>query len=160
MGDSLTPSTGSGRRFTAEILAAGNGGHAVVVPKELAAGLTGRRVPVLAEIDGVEYRSRVAAYGGHVYLGLRKDLLRRVGKQAGDSVEVHLTEGPETEAAAAEVSEPPELTAALAQDEPARTAYAGLPPEHRREYWSWISGAEQPEVRADRVARTLRRLRG
>lgn len=145
--------------FTAEVLAARNGGHAVIVPKEIAAALTGRRVPVLAEIDGAEYRSRVAVYGGRVYLGLRLELLRRIGKQAGETVEVHLTEGADADATP-EVSEPPELVAALADDEPARKAYAALPPEHRREYWSWISGAEQPEARADRVARTLRRLRG
>lgn len=145
--------------FTAEILAAGNGGHAVVVPEEIAAALSGRRVPVQAEINGVEYRSRVAVYGGRVYLGLRKELLRQIGLRAGDTVEVHLTEGPDPDAAP-EVGEPSELVAALAEDEAARTAYAALPPEHRREYWVWISCAEQPGARADRVARTLRRLRG
>lgn len=145
--------------FTAEVLSAGNGGHAVIVPKEIAAALSGRRVPVLAEINGVEYRSRVAVYGGRVYLGLRLELLRQIGKQAGDTVEVYLTEGAVPDAVP-EVSEPPDLVAALAENEAARAAYAALPPEHRREYWVWISRAEQPEARADRVARTVRRLRG
>ena len=146
-------------RFTAEVLAAGGGGHAVVVPKEIAAALTGRRVPVLTSVDGVEYRSRVAVYGGQVYLGLRKDLLRRIGRQAGDTVEIRLAESVEPEPASApELSEPPDLLAALAGNEAAQTAYADLPPEHQREFWAWIAAAEQPESRADRVARTVRRL--
>jgi hypothetical protein len=153
------PSTGSGQRFTAEVLSAGGGGHAVVVPKEIAAALSGRRVPVLAQVDGVEYRSRVAVYGGQVYLGLRKDLLKRIGRQAGDTVEVQLVEAVEPQPAAApDLSEPPDLVAALAESPAAQTAYADLPPEHQREYWAWIAGAEQPEVRAERVARTVRRL--
>jgi len=143
--------------FTAEVLAAGGGGHAVAVPKDVAGKLSGRRVPVLAHVDGVEYRSRVAVYGGQVYLGLRQELLRRIGRQAGDRVEVRLAEASAPEPAP-EVTEPPELLAALAENEGARTAYAALPPEHQREYWTWISGAGQPETRADRVARTVRRL--
>jgi uncharacterized protein YdeI (YjbR/CyaY-like superfamily) len=56
------------------------------------------------------------------------------------------------------VTEPPELAAALAENEVARAAYADLPAEHQREFWAWIAAAEQPEARADRVARTVRRL--
>ena len=145
--------------FTAEVISAGGGGHAVVVPKEVAAALTGRRVPVLTHVNGVEYRSRVAVYGGQVYLGLRKDLLRRIGRQAGDIVEVRLVEAIESPPAAVpELSEPSELAAALATSPTAATAYAALPPEHQREFWAWIEAAEDPGARADRVARTVRRL--
>ena len=143
--------------FTAEVLSAGGGGHAVLVPKEVAAKLSGRRVPVLASIDGVEYRARVAVYGGKVYLGLRQDLLRRIGRQAGDTVEVRLAEGSQPEPAP-EVTEPPELAAALAKNEAACTAYAALPADSHREYWTWIGAAEQPETRAERVDRMVRRL--
>jgi Domain of unknown function (DUF1905)/Bacteriocin-protection, YdeI or OmpD-Associated len=145
-------------RFTAEVLAAGGGGHAVVVPKEIAGVLSGRRVPVLTHVDGVEYRSRVAVYGGQVYLGLRKDLLRRIGRQAGDTVEIRLVEAIEPPPASApELTEPPELTAALAGNA-AGVAYADLPVEHQREFWAWIAAADDPATRADRVARTVRRL--
>jgi hypothetical protein len=146
--------------FTAEVLAAGNGGHAVVVPKEVAAALSAKRVPVLAHVDGVEYHTRIAVYGGKSYLGLRQELLRRIGRQAGDPVEVRLVEEaePEPDPPPVAAGEPPELVVALAEHEVARTAYAALPPEHRREFWAWIAAAEQPEARADRVARTVRRL--
>ena len=143
--------------FTAEVLAAGRGGHAVVVPREMAAQLSGRRVPVVAFIDGVEYHSRVAVYGSQVYLGLRQDLLRRIGRRAGDTVEVRLAEGGPPPPVPA-VTEPPDLVAALAENEAAQTAYGALAAEHQREYWAWIAAADQPEARADRVARTVRRL--
>ena len=151
------PPADPGVRFTAQVIAAGGGGHAVVVPKELAAKLSGRRVPVVAHVDGVEYDSRVAAYGGQLYLGLRQELLRRISRQAGDTVEVRLAEGsaPAPEPA---VGEPPELGVALAGNEAARTAYAALPPEHQREFWAWIAAADDQKARADRVARTVRRL--
>ena len=146
-------------RFSAEVIAAGGGGHAVVVPKEIAAALTGRRVPVLTHVEGVEYRSRVAVYSGQVYLGLRQDLLRRIGRRAGDTVEVRLVEAIEPPPASApELSEPPELVEALAANEVAQTAYAALPPEHQREFWAWIAAAEDADARKDRVVRTVQRL--
>jgi hypothetical protein len=147
--------------FTAEVLAAGGGGHAVVVPKEIAATFSAKRVPVLAHVEGVEYRSRIAVYGGRSYLGLRQELLRQIGCQAGDQVTIDLAEELGADAATVpppEVTEPPELVAALAENEVARTAYAVLPPEHQREYWTWVSGADTPEARAVRVARTVKRL--
>jgi hypothetical protein len=150
---------GAAQTFTAEVLAAGGGGHAVVVPKEIAATFSAKRVPVAAHVEGVEYHSRIAVYGGKSYLGLRVELLRRIGRQAGDSVEIRLVEETEPEGAPApEVAEPPDLVAALTENETARTAYAALPPEHQREYWTWISGAETSKARADRVARTVKRL--
>ena len=147
--------------FTAEVLAAGGGGHAVVVPKEIAAQFSAKRVPVLAHVEGVEYHSRIAVYGGKSYLGLRVELLRKIGRQTGDSLTIDLVEELGADAVTGpppEVAEPPELVAALAENKTARTAYAALSSEHQREYWTWISGAEQPEVRADRVARTVKRL--
>ena len=143
------------------MLAAGRGGHAVVVPKEIAATFSAKRLPVLAHVEGVEYHSRIAVYGGKSYLGLRVELLRQIGRQAGDQVTIDLVEEPDagrTTVPPPEVTEPPELVAALAENEAARTAYAALPPEHQREYWTWIGGAEQPEARAERVARTVERL--
>src|SRR5215210_6045499 len=123
--------------FSAEILSAGGGGHAVVVPKEVAATFDAKRPAVLARVDGVEYRSRLAVYGGKSYLGLRKDLLRQIGRRAGDVVEISLEEDSTEVAAAAEVAEPPELLAALAENPAVRAAYDALPPSHRREYARW-----------------------
>ena len=123
--------------FSAEVLSSGQGGgHAVVVPKEVAANFSSKRPAVLAHVDGVEYRSRLAVYGGRSYLGLRKDLLRQIGRQAGDVVEISLEEDDAEARASAEVTEvtevtevaePPELLAALAENPAARAAYQALP---------------------------------
>ena len=43
--------------FSAEVLSAGQGGHAVAVPKEVAQAFSSKRPPVLAHVNGVEYRS-------------------------------------------------------------------------------------------------------
>jgi Bacteriocin-protection, YdeI or OmpD-Associated/Domain of unknown function (DUF1905) len=146
--------------FSAEILSAGGGGHAVVVPKEIAAAFATKRPAVLARVDGVEYRSRLAVYGGKSYLGLRKELLRQIGRETGEVVEISLEEDvaePEVPAPA-EVTEPPELVAALEENPAVRAAYEALPPSHRREYARWIGEAKQAETRAERVAKMVRRL--
>ena len=149
--------------FSAEILSAGQGGHAVAVPGEVAAGFATKRPAVLAHVDGVEYRSRLAVYGGKSYLGLRKDLLRQIGRQAGEVVEISLEEDvveAPAPAEVAEVAEPPELLAALANHPAARAAYEALPPSHQREYAKWIGEAKQTETRAERAGKMVRRLNG
>jgi hypothetical protein len=141
--------------FSAEVLSGGQGGgHAVVVPKEVAAMFTSKRPAVMALVNGVEYRSRLAVYGGQSYLGLRKELLRRLEVGVGDVVEVELVEDHEERV----VVEPAELTAALAENQAARAAYEQLPDSHRTEYARWIEEGKKPETRADRVAKTVKRL--
>jgi bifunctional DNA-binding transcriptional regulator/antitoxin component of YhaV-PrlF toxin-antitoxin module len=141
--------------FTAEVLSAGQGGgHAVVVPKEVAAAFGSKRPQVLAHINGVEYRSRLMVYGGQSYLGLRKELLRKLQVGAGDQVQIELVEDHEERV----IVEPPELTQALADNPAAQAAYQKLPFTHRNEYARWIDEGKKPETRADRVAKTIKRL--
>jgi Bacteriocin-protection, YdeI or OmpD-Associated/Domain of unknown function (DUF1905) len=146
--------------FSAEVLSAGMGGHAALVPAEVAAGFSTKRPPVVATVNGVEYRSRLAVYGGKSYLGLRKDLLRQIGAVAGDTVQIELSEDHSEDHTERVVTEPPELLAALAANPSARAAYDALPPSHRLEYARWISEAKQAETRASRAAKTIRRLLG
>ena len=141
--------------FSAEVLSMGQGGgHALVVPKEVAATFASKRPPVLAHVNGVEYRSRLAVYGGQSYLGLRKDLLKQLGVGVGDLVEVELVEDHQERV----VVEPPELTAAWAENPAAKAAYDQLPFTHRNEYARWIDEGKKPETRADRLAKTIKRL--
>jgi hypothetical protein len=141
--------------FTAEVLSAGQGGgHAVVVPKEVAAEFSSKRPPIVAHVNGVEYRSRLMVYGGQSYLGLRKDLLRRLEVGVGDHVDIELVEDHQERV----VVEPPELIEALAANAAAAAAYEKLPFTHRNEYARWIDEGKKPETRADRVAKTIKRL--
>lgn len=153
-------------RFSGEILAGGGGGHAVLIPSELAAQFSRKNPRVLALINGAEYHSRVARYGGRSYLGLRKDLLRSIGADTGDTVEIELSEEPEPQPdpqsdpqSAPEPTEPEELTAALAADPAARAAFDALPPSHQREYVRWIAEGKRSETRTERAAKTVRRIR-
>ena len=128
----------------------------MIVPKEVAQTFSSKRPPVLAHVNGVEYRSRLAVYGGRCYLGLRKDLLRQLGVATGDQVKIELIEDNEERV----VVEPPELTQALVDNPTAKAAYERLPFTHRSEYARWIDEGKKPETRADRVAKTIRRLTG
>ena len=146
-------------RFSGEIIDGGGGGHAVLVPRDVAVELSEKRPRVLALVDGAEYHSRIAVYGGKSYLGLRKDLLRSIGKDTGEVVEVELTEEPVPDPEpVTEPTEPAELTDVLAADPAARAAFDGLPPSHQREYIRWIAEAAKTETRAERAQKTLRRL--
>jgi antitoxin component of MazEF toxin-antitoxin module len=141
--------------FSAKILSTGQGGgHAVVVPTVIAQTFSSKRPPVLAHVNGVEYRSRLAVYGGQSYLGLRKDLLRQLGVAAGDQVQIELAEDHQERV----VREPPELRQALADNAAAKAAYEQLSFSHRDEYARWIDEGQKPETRADRVAKTIKRL--
>ena len=112
---------------------------------------------MLALVNGVEYRSRLMVYGGTTYLGLRRELLRRLGVIAGDQVEIELSEEVVAAAVPTDVAEPAELTAALGANPKAEQAYAALTDADRAEYARWIATAEPPE-RDERLARLLHRL--
>jgi hypothetical protein len=142
--------------FRAEVLSAGQGGHAAIVPREVAAGFSSKRPRVVAQVNGVEYRSRLMVYGGKTYLGLRKDLLRTLDVSGGDELEIELVEDEEDPV----VAEPAELTAALEANPAARAAYDALAFTHRQEYARWIEEAKRPQTREDRVNKTVRRLTG
>ena len=126
----------------------------MVVPKEIAQAFSSKRPRVLAHVNGVEYRSRLMVYGGQTYLGLRKDLLRQLDVSVGDVVQIELVEDHQERV----VVEPPELTQALADNPTAKAAYEQLPFTHRNEYARWIDEGKKPETRADRVAKTIKRL--
>lgn len=146
-------------KFAGEVLSAGGGGHAVVVPAALAAEFSRLNARVRALVNGTEYHSRIARYGGKSYLGLRRDLLKTIGVAAGDQVEIELTEEAEPEPAVVpEPTEPSELTLALAAEPAARSAFDALPPGHRREYLRWISEAKRSETRVERATKTVRRV--
>jgi hypothetical protein len=141
-------------RFSAEIEPASGGGHWVRVPFDAKQRFGAARPPVVARVGGVEYRSRLARYGGQTVLGIRKATLAEAGVGVGDSVEVELAldEQPRT------VVLPPELESALAGSRPARAAYDALSFSHRREYAEWVASAKRPETRERRAAQAVERL--
>jgi bifunctional DNA-binding transcriptional regulator/antitoxin component of YhaV-PrlF toxin-antitoxin module len=142
-------------RFSA-ILGGDDGEHPTVeVPFDVKERYGRARAPVRGTVDGTEFRTTVAVYGGRYYLGFRKELRERAGIDIGDRVEitVELDREPRT----AEV--PQALAAALAQDPPAKANFDALSPSHRREYANWIADAKREDTRERRTRKAVAMLR-
>jgi hypothetical protein len=144
------------RRFRAVIEDAGGGGAYVGIPFDVESAFGRKRVPVHATIDGEPYRGTLVRMGTecHVLIVL-KEIRDRIGKQAGDEVEVTLAE----DTAPRVVEVPPDLRAALDGDPEAGSAFDAMSYTHRREYVRWIEEAKREQTRANRIARTLRMVR-
>jgi hypothetical protein len=132
------------------------GGRRVAVPFDVKAEFGEARPPVRGTVNGVEFRSRLAVYGGATYLGLRAEIREAAGLDVGDPVHVVL----ERDDAAREVELPPALAQALDADPDAKTAFGALSFTHRREYAEWVGEAKRDDTRQRRVAQTLEKLRG
>ena len=148
---------GEGLRFRAELRGAGDsGGAGFDVPLEIAAALSdAKRPPVAVTINGHEFRTRLAVYGGQPMVGVTKANRAAAGVDVGDrfDVTVAFDDAPRT------VEVPGDLAAALSGDPQAAAAFDRLSFTHRREYVEWIEEAKRAETRSRRVAGTLERLR-
>ena len=133
------------QRFTATVAqAARGGGRWVEVPFDPREVLGEARPPVAAKINGVEYRSRLAVYGGQTYLGLNREIRDAAGIEPGDEVEVVIRRDDEPRM----VQVPDELVAALTCAQPeVRARFDGMAFCHRREYARWVGEAKQPQER-------------
>jgi hypothetical protein len=113
------------------------------------------RAPVRGTVNGTEYRTTVAVYGGTYLIGFNRELRERAGIAIGDEVGVtlELDDEPRT------VEVPPALAKGLQQDPEARKIFDGLSYTHRREYAQWIAEAKRDDTRERRAARALEMLR-
>jgi bifunctional DNA-binding transcriptional regulator/antitoxin component of YhaV-PrlF toxin-antitoxin module len=113
------------------------------------------RAPVRGRLNGTEFRTTVAVYGGRSYLGFRKELREAAGVEMGDDVEVEV----ELDDAPREVELPKELEGMLVADAKARGNFESLSYTHRREYVEWITGAKKEETRELRMRKAFDMLR-
>jgi hypothetical protein len=127
----------------------------VVVPLDARALWGEARPPVRGTINGVEYRSRLAVYGGVTVLGLTNAFRKQAGLEVGDELEVTMERDDEPR----EVEVPPALQARLDADDAAREAFAKLAFTHRREYTRWIAEAKREETRERRADKAVELLR-
>jgi hypothetical protein len=141
--------------FKARIEDAGGGGMFVRVPFDVEAAFGKKRVPVQAAIDGQPYRGTLVRMGEPCHmLPVLKEIRLRIGKGAGDEVEVTVQE----DNAPRVIEIPPDLGAALAKAPPARAAFQKLAYTHQREYVNWILEAKRPETRQRRIVQTVEKL--
>jgi Bacteriocin-protection, YdeI or OmpD-Associated/Domain of unknown function (DUF1905) len=145
------------QRFRAELRSAGDsGGAGFDVPLDVAAALSdAKRPPVTVTINGFEFRTRLAVYGGQPMVGVSKANRAGAGIDIGDAVDVLIA----VDTAPREIAVPPDLAEALAEEPAAAGTFDRLSFSHRREYVQWITEAKRPETRARRVADALERLR-
>lgn len=141
--------------FTAPIEKVESGGSYVTVPFDVEVAFGKKRVPVVATIEGLEYRGSLVRMGGpcHV-LGVTKAIREQLGKEPGDSVEIVLRE----DTAPREVEVPPDLATALEADPAAAAHFGKLAYTHQREYVSWIVDAKKSETRQRRIAKAVQLL--
>jgi hypothetical protein len=145
------------QRFRAQLRSAGDGGGAGFdVPLDVAAALSdGKRPPVTVTINGFEFRTRLAVYGGQPMVGVSKANRAGAGIDIGDAFDVLIA----VDTGPREIAVPPDLAEALAEEPGAAGTFDRLSFSHRREYVQWITEAKRPETRARRVADALERLR-
>ena len=148
------------RSFDAVLQATSASGSACFVPFPF--DLTalygkGNLVPVQVVWDGrVTYRGSLAKMGGpHAIVLCRTDVVRALGKRAGDAVHVTVT----LDTAPRPVELPPLLAAALDAEPALAAAWAALSPSCQREYASWIADAKRPETAHKRLAEAAPRIR-
>jgi hypothetical protein len=142
--------------FRAVIVAEGSGGAYVTVPFDVEEEFGKKRVKIKAAFDGEPYRGSLVRMGGddHILLVL-KEIRARIGKEAGDEVEVTLEEDLEPRV----IEIPADLRAALEGDPEAGAYFDGMSYTRRRETVMWIEAAKRPETRSLRIAKSIELLR-
>jgi hypothetical protein len=112
-------------------------------------------VPVKATFDGLPYRGSLCKMGtpGHILIVV-KDVRKKIGKEAGDNVEVEVQLDEELRVIALAA----DAEAAVRQNAKAQMFWEQLSYSHKREYQLWLEGAKRPETRAKRLLELVKRL--
>jgi hypothetical protein len=141
------------RSVTFDTKVAANGNNTgIIVPVEVIDQLgAGSRPPVVADLNGYEYRNTVGVRGGKHMLSVSAAVREATCLKAGDPVRVRLTlaEGPR------EVNLPPDFAAALAAHAKAETFFGKLSNSLQRYHVDNINGAKTPETRQQRIDKSI-----
>lgn len=140
------------KRISAELQAAGRGGHVVALDDDVVTSLgLKHNSRVKGTIAKTPYRSSTARYGGVMYLGVHKATVARAGLTVGDTVDVTI----ETDLEPREVDVPADLASALEENAQAKAAWNALSPSHQREYARAVAEAKRATTRARRIDKTI-----
>lgn len=130
----------------------------VILDEEQVTAIAGgqKTPPVRVTVNhGHTFAGRIGRMGDDILLGFNRAVRKAAGVQAGDVLDLEIVH----DDAPREVEVPEDLAAALAGDDDARAAFAGLAYTHRKEFARWVGDARRPETRRTRVAKTLIMLR-
>ena len=142
--------------FRAKIEEAGGGGAFVRIPFDVEAALGKKRVRVDARIDGERYRGTLVRMGTpcHILIVL-KEIRQKIGKGAGDEVEVTVEE----DTAPRQVEIPEDLRQAMEENPGTAALFEKLSHTHKKEYVTAILEAKRIETRRVRITRTISALK-
>lgn len=134
----------------------GPAGAFVLSDEQVAAIGDGAKVfPVTVVIGEKLLALRLARMGGENLIGLSKVVRAEADVEIGQSYDVEIS----ADLAVRAVEVPDDLAAALAADPEAAAAFEKLAASHRKEYVRWVSDAKREQTRAERIARTVERVR-
>jgi hypothetical protein len=128
----------------------------VKVPFDAKAVFGKGRPPVRVTLNGYEYHSPLAPYGGLYYLPVNQAVRAGAQVKAGDRVSVVL----EADKAPRTVKPPADLAHAVRANPAAQARWEELSFTRRKEYVAAIEEAKKPETRARRLAKAIEQLAG
>ncbi len=111
---------------------------------------TRARVPIVATIDGADYRGSLTPYNGVHMIVVLLALQQQIGKGAGDTVHVELS----LDTAERVVELDDDIVAALAESS-RLDQFRAMSYSHQREYALWIASAKKAETRQARIEKML-----
>lgn len=111
-------------------------------------------VKVCGSIDGYEINktSLMPMGNGQLFLPVKADIRKKIGKQAGDTV--HIILYPDTEP----LEIPGEFQLCLEDEPKAMRFFKQLTESEQKYYIDWIYNAKKQETKIDRMAKTIDRL--
>jgi antitoxin component of MazEF toxin-antitoxin module len=125
----------------------------VLVPATVMRAFGGRvRVPIVANINGIEHRTTICNMGTGPAIGIPAAMRSRANVSRGDRITVAISADKKERT----VEVPRDLARALSAAE--RRVFDGLAYTHRKEYVAWIEGAKRPETRARRIEQARKKL--
>ena len=140
-------------RTTLQRFGANNTG--IEVPEEILAALgRGRRVKVVATVNGYTYRTSVAPAMGKILMPFSSEHRAASGLAGGEEIEVEIV----PDDAPREVEVPVDLATALEAAPEAAAFFAALSYTNKRLYVLWVEEAKKPETRSARVAKAVEML--
>ena len=142
--------------FTTELYSADGRNTGIRVPPELLEEWgVGKRVPVIVNVNGFEYRSTIASMRGQLLIPFSSDKRAETGLGAGDAITVTLTHDAEERS----VEIPDDLMGAL-DAAGLRPAFDALAFSHRTEHVRAVIDAKKPETRQRRIEAVITKLSG
>jgi hypothetical protein len=133
----------------------GGNNTGIEVPEEILAALgRGRRVKVVATVNGYSYRTSVAPAMGKILMPFSSEHRAASGLSGGEEIDVELV----PDDAPREVVVPGDLATALDAAPEAAAFFAQLSYTNKRLYVLWVEAAKKHETRSARVAKSIEML--